>query len=140
MSRLLIDSLLSNGTLTMVYGGYKCECSENTLKRDSIRSHVNTKKHLRWVNADITPPIVPSENGVISEEKDECTICYEIKGVFFGCVCCSQTHCMECHSKMEKCPFCRTRFKVVPARRIRSITREEALEMFRIITLINNFF
>jgi hypothetical protein len=101
----LLYTLLSNGTITDVFPGYKCKCSEVVLQRGSIRSHVNTKRHLNWMNDAST------KDGTIIDEKDECSICYEIKGKFYKCICCFQVHCVDCHSKIKTCPFCRTNFK-----------------------------
>jgi hypothetical protein len=138
----LLDNLLSNGTVNAVHGGFKCGCSENIIQKSSIRTHVNTKKHLRWINGDMIPPRpVPTEDGIISEEKDECPICYEIRGKFFKCTCCSQIHCMDCHSQINTCPFCRTRFKVVPKRVIQEVLiREERVFFSRDGTYIGSIF
>lgn len=40
-----------------------------------------------------------------------CEICLIKQPDFFNCLTCKQQHCLTCHKKVEKCPFCRSTFR-----------------------------
>lgn len=96
MSTLSI--LIESGVLTLTdTGSYRCKCGSN-VKNTSIHSHLKSKKHKKY-----------EESQVI---ETECTICYTHKTQFYTCHSCRNNHCMDCHTHIQKCPFCRSVFEL----------------------------
>lgn len=110
--RELISHLIDNNTLTETHTEYNCACGSVSIQRHYLRKHLATKKHLKWINGPAALPTPPQVEGVVEEEKDDCSICYELRDSFYTCSTCRNKHCMDCHPKMNTCPFCRTRFRV----------------------------
>ncbi len=75
---------------------FTCDCG-SVLKKTSLYKHNKSKKHLFHIQHQDNP---------------ECVICYEEKltSQSFQCGTCQNRHCKLCHSKIDKCPFCRTIF------------------------------
>ena len=105
-NKMVINELLRSEILIeQPDNKFKCICG-SILKRNSIYKHIDSKKHLNYVeNMD--------KNVNINISKEECTICYIEKKEFYTCFNCKNKHCMECHNKIRnlKCPFCREIFK-----------------------------
>ncbi len=80
---------------------FQCKCG-SILQQRSLSAHLKSQKHQKYI---------------ASEQKDteECPICMENPQVDrYACVECKNTHCMNCHSNMTKCPYCRTPFPLDP--------------------------
>ena len=143
MSRLqfYINELLDNGILERNeytnHESYRCRCGSVRLRRSSLRSHMETRLHMRWVeegdneedipvleNVDI-PLVVYQDieiefdsDATISDTDDNieiikktCDICYEESDNFRCCKKCNNGICLECHDSIRqtnpKCPMCR---------------------------------
>ncbi len=117
----LISNLLENGTLEVVGSKYKCSCSDNgTLLRSSIRKHVETKKHLAWVNFGNgrDNPVAQEGNNIIADGIQECHICFELRKKFRKCNTCGHDVCLACKTRIHRCPFCRSLYQVRPKRKV----------------------
>jgi hypothetical protein len=121
-----IDSLIEKGILSRHptrNGCYQCVCG-SIFKRTNVRSHQDSKRHLKYMQDCPTQPPSLNLEGV---ETLECAICYtdQPDESFFECTCCHQKHCGLCHSLIResnpRCPFCRTTFPNPPSVRRRRI-------------------
>lgn len=92
--------LLSEKIIVKEGDCYKCICG-SVLKENSVHSHMKTKKHLKKIH---------NEQYITPSEPYECGICYLDKSNFYRCQICKNIHCLDCHSNMVKCPFCRKEF------------------------------
>jgi len=71
---------------------WHCDTCNVDLKPKSKYSHLKSKTHV----TKQTPP-----------EPKECGICYETTLDVKTCSQCVNVCCATCHSKVDKCPFCR---------------------------------
>ncbi len=85
---------------------FHCGCG-STLSKHSIRTHVKTKKHTRYMETTHTRPPSPTPSTLPS---NVCAICILPPRRSYTCRTCGNTHCMTCHRRIEKCPFCRAEF------------------------------
>ena len=76
---------------------WHCSTCDKTLKKSSKYKHLS-KSH--------------SQN---SNKAIECDLCLTESKNFKNCVQCIHSWCSDCHTKMDKCPFCRKPF---PGQRI----------------------
>ncbi len=78
---------------------YQCVCGSKVFG-DYLDVHIQTDRHQRYLRE--THPFA----------SNVCEICMNSSAIgdLFTCEVCTQTHCNPCHDKMEKCPFCRTKF------------------------------
>jgi len=72
----------------------RCDCGSLLIK--ITKQHLLTKKHIEHTSRIMV----------------ECDICYneELDTKFYNCKCCRHEYCLKCYSKIDKCPFCRTRY------------------------------
>jgi hypothetical protein len=92
---------------------WHCDTCDKTIKRKSKSGHLKSKTHLsKLVHHNPT-------------HKD-CDVCYEAKLDFKSCIQCVHTWCVDCHSKITKCPFCRKELPTV--RQIRESEPSEPSE------------
>jgi hypothetical protein len=124
----IIRNLIDNQTLTQLNAVmYKCICGSE-FKKSSVYTHLKTSKHKLFM----TYRPLQQNNGRETEEArredgQECGICYTNKIRFYKCSNCRNTHCMDCHTHIEKCPFCRTvihKWTVQYARFLNTLTRK----------------
>lgn len=79
---------------------FQCECG-SILQRRSRATHLKSQKHQKYVKFE--------------KNTTECSICMENPNIDrYTCIKCKNTHCMNCHANMRKCPYCRTPFQVDP--------------------------
>lgn len=77
----------------------KCECG-STIQQRSLRSHLKTKKHKNYLEKQL-------------DIQEECTICMSEERIEkYKCKTCKNKHCMNCHKKINRCPYCRADFPV----------------------------
>ncbi len=80
---------------------FQCDCGSK-IKKTSLYKHKKSKKHVFYIQHKDLP---------------DCAICLEnkITSYSFQCDTCKNSHCSQCHPKMDKCPFCRASFYSLPA-------------------------
>ncbi len=118
ISMSLIVKLVRERVLTEVQRDtFQCVCG-STLKRKSVRGHVQTKKHLSYTSSLSSPSPLEEVEAV------DCPVCYETQTRNYRCGTCRNIHCMTCHVRLDKCPLCRTEFSVDQSiRKIKDILR-----------------
>lgn len=67
----------------------------------------------------------------------ECNICFEKTRVFFRCKRCVYDWCSDCHTHLNKCPYCRKSFRI-RSRRRRNIPHPD-LTILNLFGLIQAF-
>lgn len=76
---------------------FHCECG-SVIQKSSLRTHLKTKKHQKLLEK-------------MNKTTTECVICMESHTTTpFTCKTCYNTHCITCHEKIDRCPFCRATF------------------------------
>jgi len=98
-SHSVLEQLLNDRVLVQIDGiRYKCGCG-SIIRKSSIYGHIRSKFHIRWTKS------------VESVVEATCDICYDNRINFFTCPVCRNKHCTECHTRIDKCPYCRTVFE-----------------------------
>lgn len=112
-----INNLIKYKIITPKDGMYKCRCGV-IIQENEIKEHLLTLRH-QYNTLGIFPTKDEEEfiqmkvstirNPETYEYLTECTICTDVKETFefFICDRCNNEHCIECSSKLERCPFCR---------------------------------
>ena len=128
-----MNSLIENGTLSKIetINGRQrafCNCGKSVFLK-GIKKHLKSKYHQKHFSSGVP---VSSVN---------CDICYESKSEFFTCDTCRNQHCTSCHTRMNRCPFCRSNFPSLNTppsndrRTVRDINRQRDS---RVTTMISN--
>jgi hypothetical protein len=93
-----------NETVRLVEDFYYCDCDTIILRSNDIDGHMSSNEHIQW-----------QENNRIYEPETEvdCDICYNPEKSFYKCNNCKRDHCVKCHQRISKCPFCRELFNNV---------------------------
>lgn len=129
-----INGLIHDSILTEVNEIFSCGCGSQ-LKRNSIRSHLKSKKHTLFytnISYEIVAEIIEIDDVIIDIQSPraekieeitmphiigmECGICCEKKIKFIYCNNqCANPTCTDCFCKLredvvKQCPFCRAEF------------------------------
>jgi hypothetical protein len=109
MTRL--EQLIQSNNFTELDGyRYRCPCG-STIKRSSVRGHLNTKKHKKYLET--------KDAGEEHDTGHDCHICYSKKKHFVSCKRCKNSICTVCCQRVKKCPFCRTKNSYTDLRQLR---------------------
>jgi hypothetical protein len=120
----LLNRLLASQTIFLVdLDQYRCGCG-SLLKKSSLRKHIKTNKHIKYENDEDEELIDYHAEVVHQPPLEDCNICYEGKEDFATCTQCHQKICLDCHGKVNKCPFCRLEWP---------ITKEDFVNTIRIL-------
>lgn len=80
---------------------WTCDTCDKTIQRSSKSAHLKSKAHQK--KAGNTP-------------NKECDLCCTASFDFKHCTQCVNSWCVDCHKKIDKCPFCRTKINGAPPR------------------------
>lgn len=93
------DLLVDNNILTHMHDElYSCHCG-------AVIEECFLFDHFASIDHRVT---ILERRGI--PQVDECFICYEDKIEFHTCARCSKRTCIDCKTKLYRCPFCRFNF------------------------------
>jgi hypothetical protein len=78
---------------------WHCTTCDKTLQKSSKYKHLKSKSHSMALQV-------------------ECDLCLNESRKFKNCLQCVHSWCSDCHTKMDKCPFCRKPFHMNRMNRI----------------------
>jgi hypothetical protein len=114
---------------------WHCDACDKTIQRSSKSAHLKTKNHQKKTT------------------NKECDLCCHSSIEFKHCTQCVNSWCVDCHQKIDQCPFCRKRIVGSQPRPVQwelgteffpepdyYLTMEDVIALERHLNWLNSFF